>query len=96
MDKFIAYYSGVKVGTSSTKEGAMIMAKHAEMALFNSERLIKMERRLRRIRNAIFDYDSSGKNIDKVKAEVVKRRSKFPTWNCVELQRAIEKKNNSI
>lgn len=89
--KYQAYYRGVRIGQSTTKEGAQILVKHAGQALFNQERIKFLEKKIRRIRNKIFDFENADKKLSLLKSELLIRRGKFVSWNCEELKREVER-----
>lgn len=89
-NKFFAYINGIYVGSSTNRLSAKNLIKRYLRALDNEKRIKYLEKRLRKIRNKVFDFECSGINLEKVKKEIILRRKKYTYINTGKLKLALK------
>lgn len=87
--KYYALLNNVYLGKSTHKEGAENLISSCLNALENDNRIKYLEKRIRKIRNNVFNYENAGRNLEKVKGEILIRRKRHQFINLEKLKRAI-------
>jgi len=88
-NKFAAFLNGVYLGISTHRDSAKYLITYALRALDNENRIKYLEKRIRKARNNVFNYENSTRNLEKLKKELIFRRSKYSLIDLIKLKRAL-------
>lgn len=88
--KYYAYLDNVCVGNSTDRGAAKNLIKHCLRALDREKRIAYLEKRIRRFRNSIFDFENAGANVERMKKELILLRGKFAYINVGKLKEALK------
>lgn len=88
--KYYAYLDGVYVGNSTHKDGAENLIKSFVRALDRDAKIVHLEKRIRKFRNSIFDFENAGANVERMKKELIFLRAKNVYINVKKLKAALK------
>ncbi len=74
--KYYAYLNNVCVGNSTDRGAAKNLIKYCLKALDQEKRIAYLEKRIRKIRNKVFNFENAGVNLEKVKQELLSLRAR--------------------
>lgn len=88
-NKYAAFLNGVCLVTSTHKDSAKYLINYALRALDNENRIKYLEKRIRKARNNVFNYENSTRNLDRLKKELLFLRGKFFAIDLIKLKKAL-------
>jgi hypothetical protein len=88
--KYYAYLNDVCVGNSTHRNSAKNLIKYCLKALDQEKRIAYLEKRIRKIRNNVFNFENADVNLEKVKQELLRLRANHFLIDLKKLKAALK------